>query len=100
MSKTSADKYFAEHLRQIDAARQESNTRRIVASIEAGNQANAKAQADEIARLRAVNAELRAALDAMLNGLRVPKSQADHCAEREEACALARAALAKAEAQS
>lgn len=48
-----------------------------------------------IDRLRAENAELRAALSAMLHGLRVPQSQADHDVEREEASAMARAVLAR-----
>lgn len=44
--------------------------------------------------LRQQNAELVRALEAMLHGLRVPTSKEDHNAEREEACAMARAILA------
>jgi hypothetical protein len=48
------------------------------------------------ARLIAAAPDLLAALQGMLHGLRVTPTEADYHAEREEACAAARAAIAKA----
>ena len=48
------------------------------------------------ARLIASAPDMLAALRGMLDGLRVPTSVDDQNAEREEACAAARAAIAKA----
>lgn len=43
--------------------------------------------------------DLLAALEGLLHGLRVPTSQADHSAEREEASRMARAAIARAKGE-
>lgn len=48
------------------------------------------------AYLIAAAPELLGALEALLNGLWTPKDAQDHSKEREEASALARAAIAKA----
>ena len=65
------------------------STNQCLTKSEAGNQANAKAQAIEIDRLRAVNAELRMTLQLIAESYDVTALQD-----------LARAALAKAKKQS